>query len=129
MKIIALEEHIVTPLYVSKRPPRGATLADRSKKLGRDIGAELMDIGATRLKYMDAAGIDVQVLSLTMPGAQAFGAVDAPAIARDANDRIQEAITAHPTRFAGFAALPTADPAAAAKELERTSDSSASRAR
>ena len=122
MRIIALEEHVVTPLYVSKivRGPRAASsLADRSKKLGHDIGAELMDIGASRIKSMDAAGIDVQVLSLTMPGAQAFDAANAPAIARDANDRIQDAIKAHPTRFAGFAAVPTADPAAAAKELER----------
>lgn len=120
MRIVALEEHVVTPLYVSKSTrPRPISLADRSKKLGHDISAELMDIGETRIKHMDAAGIDVQVLSLTMPGAQAFGAADAPAIARDANDRIREAITAHPTRFAGFAALPTADPIAAAKELER----------
>ncbi|MGH6692584.1 MAG: amidohydrolase family protein, partial [Gammaproteobacteria bacterium] len=48
------------------------------------------------------------------------GTADAPAIARDANDRIHDAVKAHPTRFAGFAALPTAAPAAAAKELERT---------
>jgi len=33
--------------------------------------------------------------------------------------RLQQAIAAHPTRFAGFAALPTADPKAAADELER----------
>ena len=122
MRIIALEEHVVTPLYVSKnvRGPRPISLADRSRKLGHDISAELMDIWKTRITSMDAAGIDVQVLSLTMPGAQAFDAASAPAIARDANDRMQDAITAHPTRFAGFAALPTADPAAAAKELERT---------
>ena len=122
MRVIALEEHLVTPLYLSKVPSRqrGAnTIEDRSRKLGHDITAELKDVGASRIKYMDAAGIDVQVLSLTMPGAQAFGAADAPAIARDANDQIHEAVKAHPTRFAGFAALPTADPAAAAKELER----------
>jgi predicted TIM-barrel fold metal-dependent hydrolase len=121
MRIIALEEHVATPLYASKnvRVTRTSTVGDRSAKLGHDIRAELLDIGASRLAAMDAAGIDVQVLSLTMPGAQAFDAASAPAIARDANDRIREAIAAHPTRFAGFAALPTADPAAAAKELDR----------
>ncbi len=41
-------------------------------------------------------------------------------MARDANDRAHEAVKAHPDRFAAFAALPTADPQAAAKELERT---------
>src|SRR5438128_1092007 len=122
MRVIALEEHVATPLYAEKIAAtrrRTTSLGDRSQKLGHDISAELLDIGASRLKYMDAAGIDVQVLSLTMPGVQAFDAASAPAIARDANDRIRDAIKAHPTRFAGFAALPTADPSAAAKELER----------
>jgi len=35
------------------------------------------------------------------------------------NDDLAEAIARYPTRFAGFASLPVADPAAAAKELER----------
>ena len=86
MRIIALEEHVVTPLYVAKsvRRPRPISLADRSQILGHDISAELLDIGETRIRHMDAAGIDVQVLSLTMPGVQAFDATDAPAVARDA---------------------------------------------
>ncbi len=41
-------------------------------------------------------------------------------MAQDANDRLAAAVKKHPTRFAGFAALPTADPKAAAAELERT---------
>jgi 2,3-dihydroxybenzoate decarboxylase len=41
-------------------------------------------------------------------------------MARDANDRLADAVAKHPDRFAGFAALPTADPQAAARELERT---------
>jgi 2,3-dihydroxybenzoate decarboxylase len=40
-------------------------------------------------------------------------------LARDANDRLYEATKRHPDRFAGFAALPTAEPVAAADELER----------
>jgi predicted TIM-barrel fold metal-dependent hydrolase len=40
-------------------------------------------------------------------------------MARDANDRLSQAIKQHPKRFAGFAALPAADPKAAADELER----------
>ena len=39
--------------------------------------------------------------------------------AREANDQLAEAVRAHPGRFAGFATLPTADPPAAADELER----------
>jgi len=43
----------------------------------------------------------------------------APRPSRASNDGIAAAIAAHPDRFAGFAALPTADPPAAAAELER----------
>jgi len=68
---------------------------------------------------MDAAGVDVQVLSFGSPGPQAFGAEVAIPMARDANDRLYQAIQKNPGRFAGFAALPTADPEAAAQELER----------
>ena len=40
-------------------------------------------------------------------------------LARKANDRLGGIVSGHPKRFAGFAALPTPDPAAAAAELER----------
>jgi predicted TIM-barrel fold metal-dependent hydrolase len=121
MRIIALEEHVATPLFVEALPRnrRTPSMLKRAAAHGHDVIAELMNIGDTRIKAMDAAGIDVQVLSLTMPGTQAFDAATAIRIATDCNDRISDAIKAHPTRFAGFASLPTADPAAAAKELER----------
>ena len=67
---------------------------------------------------MDAAGIDMQVLSLTSPGAEQSDAAEAVALARDANDFLADAVKKHPTRFAGFAALPTAAPDKAAAELE-----------
>jgi predicted TIM-barrel fold metal-dependent hydrolase len=41
-------------------------------------------------------------------------------MAAETNDVMAEAISAHPDRFAAFAALPMPDPDAAAKELERT---------
>lgn len=122
MKIIAIEEHFETPMHREKFPPsprRARSLADGKERLGHAIDAELLDLGERRLAAMDAAGIDLQILSLTMPGCQAFGAEIAIPMAIDANDRVFAAVTAHPTRFAGFAALPTADPEAAVKELER----------
>ena len=123
MRIIALEEHVATPLYTEHRPnTRNRTnpaMVSRAEALGHDVYNELMDIGASRLKHMDAVGVDLQVLSLTMPGAQAFPPDIAIPLAKDTNDRIAAAMKAHPTRFAGFATLPTSDPAAAAKELER----------
>jgi 2,3-dihydroxybenzoate decarboxylase len=41
-------------------------------------------------------------------------------VAKAADDRLYEIVRNHPDRFAAFANLPTADPEAAADELERT---------
>jgi predicted TIM-barrel fold metal-dependent hydrolase len=82
--------------------------------------AELKDIGTSRIAAMDAAGIDLQVLSLTTPGAQGFEGELAVQVAADANDRMHGAVLAWPGRFEAFAALPTAEPAAAVRELDRT---------
>src|SRR3972149_3211622 len=123
MQPIAIEEHFPPALYrqqVSANGFRNFYLSSRSEQIGHDIVAELADLGETRLAHMDAAGGDVQGLSFGSPGPQAFGAEAAISMARDANDRLFEAVQAHPDRFAGFAALPTADPEAAADELERT---------
>src|SRR3989441_13118320 len=80
----------------------------------------LDDLGELRLKEMDEAGIDVQVISHGAPSTQRLDPETAVRLARNANDRLAQAIAAHPDRFAGFAALPTPDPKAAADELERT---------
>jgi predicted TIM-barrel fold metal-dependent hydrolase len=122
MRIIAIEEHFITPMYrekVSANEFRNFYLSSRSRDMGHDIIAENLDLGTSRLAHMDAAGVDVQVLSFGSPGPQAFAADVAIPMARDANDRLFKAIQSHPTRFAGFAALPTADPVAAANELGR----------
>jgi predicted TIM-barrel fold metal-dependent hydrolase len=122
MRTIAIEEHFITPMYrekVSANEFRNFYLSSRSEQIGHDIFAQNLDLGAERLAYMDAAGVDVQVLSFGSPGPQAFDAATAIPMARDANDRLFEAMQAHPDRFAGFAALPTAAPEAAADELER----------
>jgi hypothetical protein len=80
----------------------------------------LSDLGDNRIAEMDAAGIDMQILSLTSPGVEQLAAAEAAAFARETNDYLAEAIRSHPTRFGGFAALPTANPEAAVAELERT---------
>jgi hypothetical protein len=59
-------------------------------------------------------------LSLTSPGTEQLDASAAIALAREANDRVAEAVRSNPTRFAGFASLPTADPHAAVVEIDRT---------
>jgi predicted TIM-barrel fold metal-dependent hydrolase len=82
--------------------------------------ARLKDLGSLRLKEVDEAGIDIQVLSHGAPSTQKLPAETAAAIARRVNDRLHKVVAGNPARFAAFAALPTAVPAAAADELERT---------
>lgn len=79
----------------------------------------LLDLGQGRVSEMGAAGIDMQVLSLTrgLQGAQDDSeAVD---LARDANEVLAEAVRRYPDHFAGFASLPVLTPDKAADELER----------
>src|SRR5439155_2997748 len=105
MKVIAIEEHFITPMYREKvraNEFRNIYLKSRGEQLGHDIVEQNSDLGAGRLAHMDAAGVDVQVLSFGSPGPQAFAAEVAIPMARDANDRLYQAIQKHPGRFAGF---------------------------
>ncbi len=73
-----------------------------------------------RLGVMDELRVDVQVLSLTPTlWRYELDVDDATDLARDVNDETGSIIERHPTRFAGFAALPLQDPGRAVKELER----------
>jgi len=110
--VIALEEHYYDPEV--------AKTFDGPEGRAPEIRRRLDDLGELRLKEMDEAGIDVQVLSHGAPSTQRLDAPTAVRLARDANDRLAKVIAARPDRFAGFAALPTPDPKAAAAELERT---------
>ena len=87
---------------------------------GNETEERLYDFGALRIKEMDEAGIDIQVLSHGAPSAQKLGLDIAADVTRAVNDRLAKVCAANPKRFAAFAALPTADPNAAADELERT---------
>jgi uncharacterized protein len=117
VRTIALEEHFWTPELAA--PPGTGPLA----MWGERVDGQLRDLSQGRLAEMDANGIDLQVISHVAPAAQGLGGAEGIARAREANDRLAEAVRAHPGRFGGFATLPTADPRAAAAELDRaTSD-------
>ena len=113
MRTIALEEHFWTAELAS--PPGTGPAAVWGPRIGDQLG----DLGALRLTDMDANGIDLQVISHAPPAAQGLAGAEGLARAREANDQLAAAVSAHPDRFAGFATLPTADPQAAADELER----------
>ncbi len=113
MRTITVEEHFVTPAFVNAI---GTAVTPSAAKL-QNIAA---DLGERRIADMDAAGIDVQVLSLNAPGVEQLDATEAVKVARDSNDILADAVRRHPTRFAGFASLPTMSPETAVEELDRT---------
>src|SRR5262249_35744520 len=112
MRIIALEEH-----YVDHEVKAALATADRIG--AKTIADRIDDVGALRLREMDEAGVDMQVLSHSQPGVQNLPPALSIGLAIAANDRLAALVAAHPTRFAAFATLPVADPAASAAELAR----------
>src|SRR4029434_6193222 len=116
MRVITLEEHYATPAFMDGP---GRQLKDQAQAVRAhpQVAAgiaqlidQLCNLDERRIADMDAAGIDVQVLSLTSPGVEQLDATEAVVLAREANDQLADAVRRHPSRFAGFAALPTMAP-------------------
>lgn len=123
MRTIALEEHFILP-DLAGRIDRAAIQARgyRPRTPPKDGPGPMelaAEIGARRIADMDAAGIDVQVLSNTGPGPDLVSGAEGVDLAHAMNDALAEAVAARPDRFQGFAVLPMASPAACAGELTR----------
>ena len=122
MKYVTLEEAFAVPGQDQHQP-----LSELKMRIKPNLVAEfrdrLVDFKGPRLSEMDAHGIEIQVLSLTVPGIQAEPdprrAVD---YAVASNDFLGEVIAENPSRYRGFAALPMQDPTAAIEELHRCID-------
>ena len=118
-KLIGIEEHFLT---ADIRAAWAASAIGQEGTAGFDRGEiedRLDDLGEGRLALMDESGVDVQVLSVTTPGLHNLEAAESVPLAQRANDLVAATVAKHPTRFQGFAILPTAAPADAAFELER----------
>ncbi len=116
MRTITLEEHFATPEFLKATAQlQSAARVD----FVRPVESKLLDLGQGRIADMDAAGIDLQVLSLTWAGLDKLDGAIATGLAHDANDRLAAAVREHPKRFAGFAALALQEPEKAAAEFER----------
>jgi aminocarboxymuconate-semialdehyde decarboxylase len=132
--VIDLHAHVVLESVLGAAGPDGPELdegdpaSDRppSFRVGsytlvgvRYRGSPFMDLDA-RLAAMDAAGIDLQVLS---PNPLTLLAHADPSLAatfsRRHNDDLAALVARAPQRLRGFAQLPTQDPTAAAGELRR----------
>ena len=125
MRKIILEEHWDHPInreiaeeYFKRTKLRAFTYGGFHDD--RKLKQVTAGIEEYRLKDMDAAGIDIQILSNGYPGIQGVrGAEEAVTKSKMINDALTEITHKHPTRFKGFATLPLQDPGAAADELER----------
>jgi predicted TIM-barrel fold metal-dependent hydrolase len=115
MRTIALEEHYASPAFVLGP---GRDFGKYSQFTAKVIG-QLRDVDERRIAEMDAAGLDMQVLSLVSPGVEQLDAAASVKIAQESNDFLAEAVRRHPSRLAGFASIPTPAPEQAADELER----------
>jgi predicted TIM-barrel fold metal-dependent hydrolase len=122
VKTIAVEEHFRSRAYLEAlQEGRLGTTSEPSATIAR-LTDQLLDLGAGRLADMDAARIDLQVISHNAPGPEVLSASEAPALARAMNDELVAAVRLHPGRFAGLAMLPMPAPDAAAVELRRALD-------
>src|SRR5205085_4840560 len=98
MRTITLEEHYATAAFM-EGPGRQLKEQARAAQAHPQVAAglsqlldRLCDLGERRITEMDAAGIDVQVLSLTSPGVEQLEASEAVALAREANDQLADAV-------------------------------------
>jgi 5-carboxyvanillate decarboxylase len=133
MKVIDLEAHFYTEDYLkylrSRQDVPREEVTQKNIRLwwtsnmwvprSFKIEAELLDMGERRIEVMNAAGVDIQVLSLCVPGCEQFEASEGAAMASETNDELSEVIKKYPDRYIGLAALAPQDPVGAAKELER----------
>ena len=69
------------------------------------------------LSFMDEAGIDVAVTSISTPGVHVGDDARARSLARRCNEFSAELVQRHPNRLGGFAALPLPDVDGALEEL------------
>ncbi|MBA0087099.1 MAG: amidohydrolase, partial [Acidobacteria bacterium Pan2503] len=92
MRTVTLEEHYASPSFLDGL---GRELKAQALKFGAaaaKLFEQLCDVGEKRIAEMDAAKIDMQVLSLTSPGTEQLEAADAMELAREENDFLADAI-------------------------------------
>lgn len=129
-KIITIEEHFMLKEISQKvsefngiqNGGRSAVSSVQKEFMAMALPtADIEDVGQRRIQFMDAAGIDMQVLSYGPSSPQNITdkalAID---LCRAANDELAGLIKKYPARFSGFAVLPVVDPLAASAELERS---------
>lgn len=113
LRFIATEETYTTDELIALN-----ALNDDHARYLEETG--LADLGPGRLGAMDAAGINVQILSAHTPGVQDLPGQEGNDFAYRLNKMIADGpMTTYPGRYQAYATLPLQDPEASADELER----------
>ena len=110
---VDIHHHLIPDFY------RRATEHD-----GQSVGGVLPAAWsqASALSFMDDAGIDVAIASISAPGVHLGDDAAARALAHRCNDFLAEMVRSRPDRFGGFAILPLPDIDGALEELARGLD-------
>jgi aminocarboxymuconate-semialdehyde decarboxylase len=135
MAIIDVHTHMFTPHYMEILKTRGGEYNLKTRPDGqvevfrRDTPVVLPQKGhfnyALRLRDMDAAGIDLAIVSLTCPNVFWGGEAVSREAARESNASMAAAQTTWPDRIRWLASLPWEYPEAAIEELRRSRDAGA----
>jgi predicted TIM-barrel fold metal-dependent hydrolase len=113
LRKIAIEEHFIDPAQVhpnygdsfsGEDDQEGSSYAGFNPEFAEVVSARLNDLRDGRIEEMDAAGIDISVLSHTIGGVEG---IPDPAVAvstaRRVNDFLAAEVAGSGGRFAGFA--------------------------
>lgn len=112
---VDVHAHALTPAYKQALTDAGITL----------IGGIPVPQWSPQeaVAFMDAHGIQIQMLSVSDPGVAFLSdGVAATRLASTVNDELAAIVKARPTRFGAFAVLPLHDPEAALAEAKRALD-------
>ncbi|MGX1811781.1 amidohydrolase family protein [Nocardia sp. NPDC055321] len=115
---IDVHAHYWTDDYLDLLVGLGKTDTDTQRGMGAGRGAEL----AARLRLMDRAGVDMQVLSTAPQNPYGEDREKAVAAARFVNDQYAGVVSAYPDRFLAFASAPLPHIDAAITEIRRALD-------
>jgi predicted TIM-barrel fold metal-dependent hydrolase len=116
MRLITVEEHFASRGFRAGPGREFMGRLGNSGARGARIVEQLTDVGSNRIAEMDAAGIEMQVISLNAPGVEQADPDVQVSLAQEANDFIAEAVKKYPKRLAAFAALIVHDAGAAGIE-------------
>ncbi len=129
---VDVHTHVQPQEYLQKLLDSGRYQVERGaddQLIIKEHGSRFLTVGpvahdpAERVAAMDAAGVDVQILSLSTPNVYFLEGQDAIDMAVLTNDRLAGIVQAYPDRFRALASIPlTADIDSAIAELVRCMD-------